>query len=142
LVHSSNELPSSEAEDRAEKIRRSHNWIIKARDLSTRLFQALSKTVDSCERFCRQDVNYFRIPSTSDNTYEPLNSLPAIQITFDDLFKKKQTLKFTTGRCEQFAKDVSRDSEGLIYIILRSHLASLLTKYISLSFNSNSETMN
>jgi hypothetical protein len=129
LVHSSNELPSSEAEGLAEKIRRSHNWIIKARDLSTRLFQALSKTVDSCERFCRQDVNYFRIPSATGDTYQPLNSLPAIQITFDDLFKKKQTLKFTTGRCEQFAKDVSQESSGFIYIILGSHLASSLTKH-------------
>jgi hypothetical protein len=107
LVYSSNELPFSEAEERAEKIRRSHNWIIKARDLSTRLFHALSKTIDACERFCRQDADYFRIPSASDDTHQPLNSLPTIQITFDNLFKMKQALEFTTERYEQFASDVS-----------------------------------
>jgi len=142
LVYSSNELPSSEAEERAEKIWKSHNFVIKSRDLSTRLFHSLSKTVDACERFCRQDADYFRIPSASDDTHQPLNSLPTIQITFDKLFKMKKALEFTTGRYEQFAKDVSQDSLGAYLYYLEIPHGIVADIIHSLSFNSISETMN
>jgi hypothetical protein len=91
---------------------------MKARDLSTQLSQALSKTVDACEWFFLQDADYFRTSSASGDTYRPLNLLPFIQITFDDLLKMKQKLEFTTERSEQFAKDVSQKLSRILYIYI------------------------
>jgi hypothetical protein len=137
-----NELPSSEAEELTEKIRKCQLFVIKTRDLSTRLFQGLSKTIDACERFCRQDANYFRIPSTSGDTHQQLNPIPTLQITFDNLFKMKQALGFTTGRLEQFAKDVSQNSlEALLYSLKIPH-GIVANEINSLTHNSISEMMN
>jgi hypothetical protein len=54
----------------------------------------------------------------------------------------KQALEFTTGRYEQFAKDVSQDSLGAYLYYLKIQHGIITNKIHSLSFNSISEMMN
>jgi hypothetical protein len=58
------------------------------------------------------------------------------------MFKMKQALEFTTGRYEQFAKDVSQDSLGAYLYYLKIPRGIIANKIHSLSFNSISEMMN
>jgi hypothetical protein len=54
----------------------------------------------------------------------------------------KKALEFTTGRYEQFAKDVSQDSLGAYLYYLEIPHGIVADIIHSLSFNSISETMN
>ena len=87
-------------------VRRSRDWIVLVKRLTTQLLQHLSKTVDACEKFCLSHAVYFQ------NLSEPSNddrSLPAIQITFDELESLKKTLESLAESCAEFAQDVSLD---------------------------------
>jgi hypothetical protein len=85
-------------------VRKSFDWVLQVKRLTTQLLQSLSKTVDACENFCLNHAIYFQ------NLYNPLDgkqSLVAIQVTFDKLESLKKDLGYIAERCSQFAKDVS-----------------------------------
>lgn len=87
-------------------VRKSRDWIILAKRLTTNLLKYLSKTVDACENFCLNHAIYFL------NLSEPPNgerSLPAIQITFNELESLKKELESLAESCAEFAHDVSLD---------------------------------
>jgi hypothetical protein len=87
-------------------IRKSRDWIVLVKRLTTQLLQHLSETVNACEKFCLNHAVYFQ------NLSEPSNgdrSLPAIQITFDELESLKKTLESLAESCSEFAQDVSLD---------------------------------
>jgi hypothetical protein len=94
-------ISSKEAEDHDEKIRKSHEWVVRVRSLSKTLSQGLSKTVDACEKFCLRDAVYFQNGPKSDH------SLRAIQITFTELESLKKTLEYVAQSCDDFVPDVS-----------------------------------
>ncbi|KAE9375126.1 hypothetical protein N431DRAFT_402425 [Stipitochalara longipes BDJ] len=86
-----------------EIVRKSRDWIILAKGLTTKLLLHLSKTVDACEEFCLNHALYFQDLS------EPPNgdrSLPAIQITFFELGVLRKTLESLTESCTEFARDL------------------------------------
>jgi hypothetical protein len=85
-------------------VRKSRDWIVLVKRLTTQLLQHLSETVDACENFCLNHAVYFQ------NLSEPPNgdrSLPAIQITFGELELLKKRLESLAERCSEFAQDVS-----------------------------------
>jgi hypothetical protein len=103
---------SKEAEDHDEKVRKSHNWVVQARRLSKQLSQDLSKTVDTCERFCLKHAIYFRNLSEPADGHRPLS---AIQTTFDELESLKKTLESLAERCDDFAREVSLDRPNALF---------------------------
>ena len=86
--------------------RKSRDWVVLVKRLTTQLLQQLSKTVDACEKFCLNHVVYFQNLSELPNGER---SLPAIQITFEELESLKKTLEFLAESCAEFAQDVSLD---------------------------------
>jgi hypothetical protein len=95
---------SRAAKDYDEKARKSRDWIVRAKRLTTQLLQHLSKTVDAYENFCLRHAVYFR------NLTEKPNGdrwLPAIQVAFEELESLKKTLELLAESCREFAKDVS-----------------------------------
>ena len=87
-------------------VRKSCDWIVLVKRLTTQLLQQLSKTVDTCEKFCLNHAVYFQNLSELPNGER---SLSAIQITFDELESLKKTLEFLAESCAEFAQEVSLD---------------------------------
>ncbi|KAN0112261.1 hypothetical protein V8E51_005212 [Hyaloscypha variabilis] len=86
-----------------EIVRRSRDWIILAKGLTTKLLLHLTKTVDACEEFCLNHAIFFQHLSGPPNGDR---SLGAIQITFFELAVLRKTLESLTERCAEFAKDL------------------------------------
>jgi hypothetical protein len=85
-------------------VRKSRDWVVLVKRLTTQLLQYLSRTVDACEKFCLNHAVYFQNLSELPNGDR---SLPAIQITFDELESLKKTLESLAESCAEFAQEVS-----------------------------------
>ncbi|KAF4629532.1 hypothetical protein G7Y89_g8613 [Cudoniella acicularis] len=97
---------SSKTKDGDEQVQKSHDWVVLTRENSSLLSQKLSETVDACESFCLQDAYYFRRRSASAGRDQLLDSLPAIQMTFEELRLLQKKLEFLVARCDDFAQVV------------------------------------
>jgi hypothetical protein len=95
-------------------VRKSRDWVVLVKRLTTQLLQYLSKTVDACENFCLNHAIYFQNLS---NPRDSGRSLAAIQITFTELDSLRKELEFLAESCAEFAQDV-----GLGHYLFVKHL--------------------
>jgi hypothetical protein len=102
----SRERSSSTEAEHNEMVRKSRDWVVLVKRLTTRLLQYLSKTVDACENFCLNHAIYFQNLS---NPPDGRKSLCAIQITFAELGSLRKKLEFLAESCTEFAQDVGLD---------------------------------
>lgn len=119
-------------------VRKSRDWIVLVKRLTTQLLQHLSKTVDACEKFCLNHAVYFQ------NLSEPPNgdrSLPAIKITFDELESLKKALEWETESCSVFAKEVSLDRSSRLYKTVHYTTTNISIDLYSLNFISFSRAL-
>ena len=123
---------SREARLRNEEILQSVQWVVAARNLSTRLSRCLTRTVQACERFCSTSAAYFDdVPGA----LHIASSFCAIQTSFDDLKSLMNTLEDATHFCDCFVQNASY----LPLFRLSEFQGSPLTLYLcSLNFNSAS----
>jgi hypothetical protein len=116
----SRERSSSTVADQNEMVRKSRDWVVLAKRLTTRLLQCLSKTVDACENFCLNHAIYFQNLSSTSNSGR---SLCAIQITFTELDSLRKELESLAESCADFSQDV-----GLCpWLILQTLTKAVLT---------------
>jgi hypothetical protein len=87
-------------------VRKSRDWVVLVKRLTTQLLQYLSKTVDTCENFCLNHAVYFQNLSNPPNAGR---SLAAIQITFTELDSLRRELERLAESCTEFGQDVGLD---------------------------------
>lgn len=94
--------PTQKAEAQDISVRKSHKWVIEARELSRKLSQNLSETVKACDTFCHRYAVDFQ-----DLSADGRRSLSSIQRAFYELESLKDRLESMAMRCDDFKQKVS-----------------------------------
>ena len=109
--------PTQKAEVQDISVQKSYKCVIKTRELSGKLSQNLSETVNACDKFCLRYAVDFQ--DLSADGRRSRRSLFAIQTTFYELELLKDRLESMAKRCDNFTRNVSPSSlrryNGLSY---------------------------
>jgi hypothetical protein len=104
LYISRKQYSAKEAQELDKKALQARDWVNKIRPLSKKLALDLSKTVDSCDEFCRNNAVDFQNIQVAGN--ERI-SLRPIKATLRDLISLKRTLESFDKACDGYTRDVS-----------------------------------
>jgi hypothetical protein len=102
---------SPDVESRGERLRRFHDWTGSTVRLLMDLIHVLSKTLYACDRFQRQDCEYFQEESVSKDhvhrdTLPPSLCLATIAKHVEEMRDQLQTLEHLERVCNNISREV------------------------------------